>query len=685
MKRIYFPLLSAIFLTLLSCNRIVKITNGNLLLEINRHMESRVNSPGLQKEHLMSSFVPSEYLITNKVQMKEFHLQRTERHPFLDKIGSGNSTVIFGEYREDGYSIRKRIEYMAYDSFPDMLIINVEYINIGDKILQVKGWAKNHYEIENAGDSPAFWTFQGSSSSARKDWILPVDSAFSQRNYQGMNNSDYGGGIPVIDLWRKDAGIAIGELELTPKLVSLPVEKDIYDSYARMGIEYDFPSGYTLVPNDSLQTYKSFVSVHSGDCFKSLKLYSRFMQASGIRFAAQEEDAYQPVWCAWGYERKATVDEILGTLSKVKELGLKWVDIDDGYQQAVGDWDVNKTKFPGGGKDMRKLVDRIHSMGLKAKLWWTPLAVQPSSQLFSTNPDIILQTADGAPQFITWWDSYYMSPSYSKTIDHTKGVLKMFIQDWDFDGLKMDGQHLNCVPPDYNHKHRLKNPEESSENLPLFYKMIYETVRSYKPHAVLQLCPCGDVMSFYNLPWINQTVASDPLTSWQIRLKGKVYKALLGRVAYYGDHVELSDGGNDFATQIGIGAVLGTKFTWPKDNPFAHEGKFVLTPEKELIWNKWISIYNNKMLSKEPYLGELYDIGYDKPEAHVISKSDTLFYAFYAKEWKGNIKLKGLKEGIYEVMDYVNGKNLGKVSGRNASLNVSFARSLLIEVYPLKK
>jgi alpha-galactosidase len=278
-----------------------------------------------------------------------------------------------------------------------------------------------------------------------------------------------------------------------------------------------------------------------------------------------------------------------------------------------------------------------------------------------------------------------MSPSYYKTIDHTKSVLEMFIRDWDYDGLKMDGQHLNCVPPDYNAKHNLQNPDESCEKLPLFYKMIFENVRAIKPHAVLQLCPCGDAMSFFNMPWINQAVASDPASSWQIRLKGKVYKAIMGKVAYSGDHVELSDGGDDFASQVGIGAVPSTKFTWPKDNPAVTDGKFVLTSEKEKVWKNWISVYKAKMLSRETYLGSLYDIGYDKPETHVIQKSDTLFYAFYAKEWKGELRLRGLKEGDFVAVDYVNNKNLGRITGRRPVLNVSFSKNLLIEVYPLKK
>ena len=38
-----------------------------------------------------------------------------------------------------------------------------------------------------------------------------------------MNDSDYGGGTPVVDVWRRDVGLAIGHVELLPKLVSLPV------------------------------------------------------------------------------------------------------------------------------------------------------------------------------------------------------------------------------------------------------------------------------------------------------------------------------------------------------------------------------------------------------------------------------------------------------------------------------
>ena len=88
------------------------------------------------------------------------------------------------------------------------------------------------------------------------------------------------------------------------------------------------------------------------------------------------------------------------------------------------------------------------------------------------------------------------------------------------------------------------------------------------------------------------------------------------------------------------------------------------------------------MLSKEEYIGELYDIGFDKPETHVIKKGDKMYYAFYDKSWNGNIELRGLnKDKSYVAFDYVNNKVIAKFSGENPTIDVTFNNYLLIEVY----
>jgi alpha-galactosidase len=452
-------------------------------------------------------------------------------------------------------------------------------------------------------------------------------------------------------------------------------------NYSTIGIEYQVND--KLHPGDTLKTLETFVTVHNGDCFSTMKQYAAFMEKKGIVMPDSEPLAYEPMWCAWGYMRKFTVAEVIGTLAKVKELGFTWVTIDDGYQHAEGDWLPNPVTFPGGEAQMKKLVDTIHSMGFKAQIWWAPMAVDPGTKLLAEHPDIILKNADRSPQVISWWDSYYMSPAYQPTLDHTKAMVEMFIGKWGFDGLKLDGQHLNACPPDYNPAHHLAHPNEAPESVPGFFKLIYETAHQIKPAALVELCPCGDAMSFYNMPFTNQFVASDPVGSTQVRSKGKVYKALAPKTAYFGDHVELSDDRSDFASTIGVGGVPGTKFTWPADNPFSEE-KNLLKPEREKEWKKWIQIYKTHMLSKGEYLGGLYDIGYDVPEAHVIRKSDTLFYAFYAKNWTGTLNFKGLLEKSYKVLDYVNNQDLGILTKEKPELNTSFDKYLLLMAYPMR-
>jgi len=264
------------------------------------------------------------------------------------------------------------------------------------------------------------------------------------------------------------------------------------------------------------------------------------------------------------------------------------------------------------------------------------------------------------------------------------------MRDWGFDGLKIDGQFLNAVPRCTNPAHHHRTPEDSVEALPYFFEAISDAVKSVKPDALIELCPCGTAYSFYSMPYYNMTVASDPESSFQVRSKGKTLKALMGDgLPYFGDHVELSDGGMDFASTVGVGGVIGTEFRWPPNDDKASPpsdsdaAKLRLTPAKEKIWAKWVQIYETKMLSKGEYLGGLYDIGFDKPETHAIRKNGSMYYAFYAPHFHGTVQLRGLPAGKYKVINYENDQDLGTVEGPAATLNINFDKHLLIDVDPV--
>lgn len=682
----YSILIALIILSLFAANGCSTNSNSTelsslvLTVKYDSLMHSIVIPKFKDTDALMKDYSASEKLVLVDDTLANFNLIGSH---YLE-TDSSKKLILNGLYDKDNIKIEKSVSLEILNYYPSFVIKNVTYKNLSQADIEVKGWINDQYQIlPDKNNDPAYWSYQSGTYADRRDWVTQVNAGFEQENYLGMNASDYGGGTPLVDVWRSDVGLAVGHLETVPKLVSLPVNYGLNSDGVVVAVNYKYLEPVVLSSQNSINTFKTFINVHTGDYYSSLKQFSKIMADKGLAFHNYPETSYEPIWCAWGYERNFTVEEVLGTLPKVKEIGYEWAVLDDGWQTAEGDWFLDPKKFPNGDDDMKKFVDEIHKQGLKAKLWWSPLAVDPGTELIKNSKDYLLLNKDGSKQDITWWDSYYLCPAYEPVVDYYVEFVKKIIGEWGYDGLKIDGQHLNGVPPCYNPAHNHKRPEESVEALPAFFEKIYEAAISIKPDAVIEICPCGTAYSFYILHSLNQVVSSDPLSSWQIRLKGKTLKALMGDSSpYYGDHVEISDNGSDFASTVGIGGVIGTKFTYPTDR-LDHKN-YLLTDSKEKEWKKWLDIYNAAELSKGKYLGELYDIGYDKPETHVVEKNDTIYYAFYAEDWNGNVNFRGLERGKYIIYDYVNNKELGEVENSSYNLEVSFKKFLLVKAIKIK-
>jgi alpha-galactosidase len=661
--------------------RMPQIESGQLRIEFDSRLRSRVVARFDKTETVLGPFTASETVTTAGKLWSEFLLTSQAHARIKDTFGQGERLTVEGK----AGTLAKMVTVTVYDEFPAMAFFEVQYTNTGTTKLAVKSWTNNSYEmnayemkVQRGMSQPDFWSYQSGSYEKRPNWVLPLHANFRQENYQGMNASDYGGGTPIVDVWRRDVGMAVGHVEPRPKLVSLPVSMPD-GAHARMAVR--FSKEISLGPGESFHTFRTFVAVHQGDYFRTLVDYRRFMMKQGFQMAAAPDDAYGAIWCAWGYGRSVQPKQVYDTLPTVKRLGFKWVTLDDGWQNNVGDWALDPKKFPHGDADMKAMVDRIHQEGFKAQLWWSPLSAVPDSALLRDHPDYALLNHDGSRRKVSWWNSDYLCPADQRVVEYHKALVRKILVDWGFDGLKLDGQHMNGVPACYNPAHHHAQPEDSVEALPDFFKAIYQTAQSVKPGALVEFCPCGTGYSFFTMPDFNMSVASDPESSFQVRSKAKTLKALMGdTVPFFGDHVELSDGGNDFASTLGVGGVVGTQFVIP--SLVTKRSRSDLTPEREQVFEKWLRIYREKMLSKGEYLGQLYDIGFDKPETHAIRKEQTMYYAFFAKQWQGVVELRGLEDRNYRVVDYVTGKDLGTVAGHGAHLPVAFEGNLLVEVRP---
>jgi len=653
-----------------------RIQSADLRINFDKNMHSRVTARFDGKDIPLGGFSASETLKSKERSWDDFALVSQSRGRVNGAFGAGERLTVIGKSGD----VQKNLSVTIYDDAPNLAVFDVAYTNTGKSKLELLGWTNNAYTInaESVATPVPFWSYQSGSYEKRPNWIVPLKAGFSQENYLGMNDTDYGGGTPIVDVWGKDVGLGVGLLETKPRLISLPVSMPNANE-ARVAVQYR--RDLEVLPGESIHTFRSFVAVHNGDYFQTLLTFRKLMSKQGFQMAAAPNDGFGAIWCAWGYGRNFKPQQVYDSLPTVKKMGFKWVTLDDGWQNNYGDWQLDPKKFPNGDADIKAMVDRIHQEGFKAQLWWSPLSAVPDSKLLTSEPELALLNQDGSRRKISWWDSDYLCPANTRVVEYHKALVKKILVDWGFDGLKLDGQHMNGVPPCYNPAHHHKRPEDSVEALPDFFKAIYDEAQSAKPGSLVEFCPCGTAFSFYTMPHFNMSVASDPKGSFQVRSKAKTIKGLMGDdVPYFGDHVELSDNHDDFASTLGVGGVVGTQFVLP--SLVEKHGRFDLTPEREKSFTKWLELYQEKDLARGQYLGTLYDIGFDLPEAHVIRKDKKMYYAFYAADWKGALELRGLDDRAYHVVDYVDGKDFGIVHGPVAHLSTDFSKHLLLEATP---
>ena len=627
------------------------------------------------------------------------------------KLGRGKHVEIQAQPLDGGAGIQQILNVEAYDDFPNMVLAAMEYRNTGQSDFKIDQAVAQSRRLNAALDNiqqthaPAkiqpydMWSFHGSSYEWGKDDVIKLSRGFSQPNVMGeMIKGGYGGGIPVVAFWTASVGEAIGHVETLPLSVSIPVKTE---NNGRIGTSMTIPANTVLKPGEVYSTPRSFLAVYSGDYYEPLRLWSSVLAKEGWNLPKPSNEAYNVSWCGWGYEFNVTPAQMTGTIPKLKEFNIKWATLDDRWFDTYGDWNPRSDTFP--GDSIKKMVDDFHKEGELVQLWWLPLGVEDGQGKWESHKYIVSKVAQEHPDWLILdkegkhgriaRDLAALCPAVPEVQSYYKKLTEKFIRDWGFDGSKLD--NIFSVPACYNPKHHHKSPQDSVQAMGEVYKTIFQTTRAIKPESVTQSCPCGTPPSLAWLPYMDQAVTADPVGAVQVRRRVKMYKALLGpEAAVYGDHVELSamsrsakgnyvESGDDFASTIGTGAVVGTKFVWPDPGP-----KFknvLLTQQKDKHWKKWIGIYNQKMLSKGTFRN-LYVYGYDVPEAYAIEKDGKMYYAFFAPSasvWKGEVELRGLKEGTYQVTDYADGKGLGSVqasAGKSPRLKTQFKDHLLLEL-----
>jgi alpha-galactosidase len=159
-------------------------------------------------------------------------------------------------------------------------------------------------------------------------------------------------------------------------------------------------------------------------------------------------------WCSWYcFGPRVTARQVLDNLDVIAQHvpPLRYVQIDDGYQAAMGDWLTTGKAF---GGDVRGVLKEIAARGFRPAIWVAPFVAEANSQVFKEHPDWFVKDADGQPlrsdrvTFGGWrhgpW--YALDGTHPEAQKHLEQVFRTMRQEWGCTYFKLDANFWGALP-----------------------------------------------------------------------------------------------------------------------------------------------------------------------------------------------------------------------------------------------
>ena len=642
--------------------------------------QSMNHSKGTQLNSL-----PSHFITLGGNTYKDFRLLSHSTENIEDQeYGKGKRLILKGE----NSGIAKTCYIEMYEQFPDVAISWCTYTNHTGEDLRINKVYYNYYRLDRKLTRPEAksyefrylqplnkkwgdtWTNIGVTDSTNEDFYIPG---------MGSNRS----GIPFMDIWSPEMGMAIFHVEGIPRFNHLIIkvqENDLVDiGFVTIPDDsYDqFPR--EILNDSSITTWKSAVCTHSNDFFQPGRRFGQLLDGALIKEGREgfpssyPEQAYEPYWKTWGMNDLSgsgdfTIQEVKSKMNELADFGFKAIMLDDGWFDVMGNWNPDKEKFKN-EQDLISFIQDAHKpqwgkskdKSFKVYLWFDLLGTNTSQGY----DHLLVRNRDGS-LYENKQTDYAFCPSSGQFIDFARDtLLEKIINKWNVDGLYTDFEDQNPLPC-FAEGHHHEYPSESMENNYEAFEVMYNKILERdSENGWIGMCACASVHDAYQYPYYFLNDAADPTSNKQVRWRTRFIKALRGPTAPAGDgyvdKMNYDNKAGEPAMSVATGNVI-TSLRWNVDELGGEEHA-----------RTWMDIYFKEKLYMGEYLG-LYDIQYHKPEGYVIRKNEgTMYYAFFdEKPFDRDIELRGLDLDLeYEVIEYDTGIKRENLSGSDPTIHIS--------------
>jgi alpha-galactosidase len=196
--------------------------------------------------------------------------------------------------------------------------------------------------------------------------------------------------------------------------------------------------GRELMPGESIETEPLMLALGTPDA-----LLDSYAAAVGQYRVARPSTGSLTGWCSWyQYYTGVTEADVMENVAALRmarvTTPLEVVQIDDGYQRAVGDWTTPHEKFPSG---MGVVASRIREAGFRPGLWIAPFTVAANSKLAHEHPEWLIQDDQGHPQEAgnNWQTTLYgLDTTHPGAQEWLRRLFSTLVDQWGYDYLKLD-------------------------------------------------------------------------------------------------------------------------------------------------------------------------------------------------------------------------------------------------------
>jgi alpha-galactosidase len=177
-------------------------------------------------------------------------------------------------------------------------------------------------------------------------------------------------------------------------------------------------------------------------------LIEQYAEEVADEMGARVPDRVPPGWCSWYYfYGRVSEADVLSNLEAMVRDGhpADYVQIDDGYQSATGDWLTPNAKFPSG---MAALARQIREAGYRPGIWLAPFVMHEESAVLRERPEMALRTREGEALFVETWlgRCAVLDCTHPASQEWLREVVRTVVHEWGYEYLKIDALAFAAQP-----------------------------------------------------------------------------------------------------------------------------------------------------------------------------------------------------------------------------------------------